>query len=314
MASKGRIMVRATTQYAMLEDSIMRLFDRLARPSRKSVLATFSSVVPLLACACQEQAEDGQQPNSHQQEVVEQVHFLEDPYLEGICEQDILPVQFQTFSSEDFIYDSPIPVRVSGEYYEFIDTSYSSPSTVYEEISATIFRNLKIEVLEEEYSPQFSTNLWMAKYSISDFPFLEHRQLRYRRAMGASFPFDVLSVERRGAERDGFFSENFISIVNIVDRHFLERTRELGGTSDQGAVRSYFFEATGMSYVRDQQNIREIEEKLQLVQLSSRDIIFSARGEFLIMKLSSEPLAIIVVSSVEDVAELVICGEAQGGA
>jgi hypothetical protein len=152
------------------------------------------------------------------------IDFAADLYLNDVCGGDIGKLPFKRFESYDFIYESPLPAKVSGEYYEVRGKNAGAAATIYDEIKATIFRNVKIVVEAKQVAPHFSFHEWHMPFAVSAHPFEASRQLKHQRAMGAWFPFlDLANIPFRDPAKTGSpttdrsnFSHRFISVVNFL--------------------------------------------------------------------------------------------------
>jgi hypothetical protein len=107
-------------------------------------------------------------------------------------------------------------VSVSGAYYEVRGKDAADAHTIYQEMVATIFRDVEIVVEAEQASPQFSFERWNVPFAVSDHPFSGSRVLQHQRAMGATFPFlDLVDLERSDSAGPNF-SRNFLSAMNFL--------------------------------------------------------------------------------------------------
>jgi hypothetical protein len=164
------------------------------------------------------------QPSQPQRHAPEAIDLAADPYLKDVCRGALTELPFKRFTSYDFIYGSPVPVRVSGAYYEVRGKDAADAATVHDEIEATIFRDVEMVVEAHQTAPQFSFDRWAVAFAVSDHPFSAHRQLQHHRAMGATFPLlDLANLPlpdpANGGRPDAGgprFSGNFISALNLL--------------------------------------------------------------------------------------------------
>lgn len=206
---------------------------------RQSLLILPSAnVVAIILCGCraeppekiQERAVQSAQSNRAERPAPPQpalpksIDFAADLYLNDVCGGDTGELPFKRFESRDFIYDSPLPAKVSGEYYEVRGKNAGAAATIYDEIKATIFRDVKIVVEAKQVAPHFSFHEWHMPFAVSDHPFGASRQLKHQRAMGAWFPFlDLANIPFRDSAETGppnigrsNFSHRFISAMNFL--------------------------------------------------------------------------------------------------
>lgn len=191
-----------------------------------------------------------------------EVGFPEGPYFEGICDRGVPAAPFMSFAGTSFMYGTPVPVRVAGEYLEVVAPDGAAASTRFEETKATIFRNLSIEVVGQSQPGQFSFESWTAEYGISDFPFFPENQLKYQRAIGAEFPMLPLSsleVSRNPAEN---FDLNFVSVMNVLRSGSAEPDLPNARIPTSEQISDLRMRATGVSFVRDASVFNTIESTL----------------------------------------------------
>lgn len=154
----------------------------------------------------------------------EAIDFAADVYLEDVCRGKLEGLPFKQFKSKDFIYDSPLPVRVSGAYYEVRGRQAADANTIYQEFKGTIFRDVEMVVEADLTAPHFSFDRWQVPFAVSDHPFSATRQLKHQRAMGTTFPFlDLAKIPfldsadtERADSGTSHFSRNFVSALNFV--------------------------------------------------------------------------------------------------
>jgi hypothetical protein len=184
------------------------------------------------------------------------IDFASDSYLEHVCRDELEELPFQRFKSYDFVYESPLPVRVSGAYYEVRGRGAADAHTIYQEVVATIFRDVEMVVEADQTAPHFSFDRWAVPFAVSDHPFLASRQLKHQRAMGSTFPFLDLAeiafldpVEARRRDTSGsYFSRNFISALNFLATRGENMWGRNNSFEDRGKASKLRLSTTGTHY------------------------------------------------------------------
>ena len=203
------------------------------------------------------QPQPAARPASPERAAPEPIDFAADLYLKDAC-RGLVELPFKRFVSYDFVYRSPFPVKVSGAYYEVRGRDSADAATVYDEIKATIFRDVEMVVEAEQTAPHFSFDRWFTPFAVSDHPFSASRQLQHQRAMGATFPFldlagipmlDPEETERPDPGRSKF-SHRFISVLNFLATRGENEWGRTNGFEEREKARDLRLVTTGTEYER----------------------------------------------------------------
>jgi hypothetical protein len=241
-----------------------------------------------------------------QREVAKTIDFAADFQLKDVCRGQLQELRFKKFESYDFIYDSGLPVKVSGSYAEVLAKGAGSAATVYDEIEATIFRDIEIEVEAEQPLPHFSFDKWEKPFAVSDHPFSAHRQLKHHRAMGATFPFlDLANIPFHDAADieqpfpDGVdFSRNFISVLNFLASRGENIWGRGNGFDEREKARELRLATTGTKYERAQAISNVALDVLKNIPAGEKLSIASLGGHILVYL--GKPAKIVAAISADD--------------
>ncbi|WP_342250905.1 hypothetical protein [Sphingomonas sp. OTU376] len=258
--------------------------------------------------------EKATQPTKPGPDVAKPIDFASDLYLDNVCEAELQEMRFKKFQSYDFIYESPLPVRVSGSYAEVRAREAGSAATVYDEIEATIFRDVEIEVEAKQVAPDYSFHRWGMPFAVSDHPFSAHRQLKHQRAMGATFPFlDLARIPFRDADdvdqpfpKGNNFSRNFISVLNFL----ASRGESVWGRGDgfdaRQKARELRLGTTGTEYERAQAINGDALAALRRISPAEKFSI-SIRGSYILISLGRPALFVAAIDTGKDAVGLRAC-------
>jgi hypothetical protein len=271
------------------------------------LLLAAAAVMGLVGCGA-EPPEPGSRDTAAPvpRDVAKTIDFDSDFYLNDVCQSELVDLPFKRFASYDFIYDSGLPVRVSGSYYEVRGKNAAEAPTIYDEIEATIFRDVEIEVEAEQTAPHFSFDRWDMPFAVSDHPFSEHRQLRHQRAVGATFPFlDLAQFERPDPDRANF-SRNFISVLNFLASRGENVWGSGKGFDEREKARELRRATTGTDYERAQVTSGAALDVLKNVPASER-LSMAARGNYILVYLGKPAEIIAAVDADDDAVGFIAC-------
>ncbi|MBB4837513.1 hypothetical protein HNP52_000564 [Sphingomonas kyeonggiensis] len=258
--------------------------------------------------------EKATQPAKPGPDVAEPIDFASDFHLSDLCKAELQEMRFKKFQSYDFIYDSGLPVRVSGSYAEVLAKGAGSAATIYDEVEATIFRDIEIEVEAKQAAPHFSFDTWAMPFAVSDHPFSAHRQLRHQRAMGATFPFlDLARIPFHDADdvdqpfpKGNNFSRNFISVLNFL----ATRGENIWGRGDgfdaRQKARELRLGTTGTKYERAQVISSKFLDVLRNVPPKEK-IAIAYVGDDIVAHLGKPIIIAAAISTIDDAVGFTEC-------
>lgn len=258
--------------------------------------------------------EQAAQSAGPQQEVARAIDFASDLYLEPVCRDDLGELPFKRFTSYDFVYGSPLPVRVSGTYYEVRTRGAADANTIYQEMVATIFRDVEMVVEAEQTAPHFSFDRWAVPFAVSDHPFSPSRQLQHQRAMGATFPFLDLAeipfldpVEAGRPDTGGsHFSRNFISALNFLATRGENLWGRDSSSEDREKATRLRLSTTGTHYERPLPISDDDLAALRRIPLSEK-IRLHARGDYVLISLKKPARFVAAIRTTENAVGLRAC-------
>jgi hypothetical protein len=275
-----------------------------AEPSGKPVTETELLAQPPLA------------PQSEQpkQKVVKSIDFASDLYLKDVCGDSLSDLPFKRFKSYDFVYDNPFPVRVSGAYYEVRGKDAASADTVYDEIEATIFRDVEMVVEADQTAPHFSFDRWAVPFAVSDHPFSASRQLKHRRAMGATFPFldlaeiSFLDPADTGRPDSGGsnFSRNFISTLNFLATRGEDIWGKANSFEEREKARELRLATTATHYERPL-SIRDDDLAALKAIPPGEKLSLHGRGHYILVTLEKPARFVAAIDTGTDAVGLLAC-------
>jgi hypothetical protein len=260
----------------------------------------------------------GPQPQSSRakRDVAKTIDFAADFVLKDVCGGTLQEARFKKFESYDFIYDSGLPVRVSGSYLEVLAKGAGSASTIYDEVEATIFRDIEIEVEAEadDIMPHFSFSRKEKPFAVSDHPFSAHRQLRHQRAMGSPFPFldlakipfheaDEVDLSHRGGPN---FSRNFISVLNFLASRGENSWGISNSFDEREKARQLRIATTGTKYERPQSISGAALGVLRNIPASEKLSVDYA-GDYIVVYLGKPAKVVAAIGTEEDVVGFTAC-------
>jgi hypothetical protein len=246
-------------------------------------------------------------PVSGVQSGVGAIDFKNEIYLAEICSQDLQPYPFRAFSSSEYIYDAPKTVVVNGNFAEMRSADAASAATIYDEVSFTLFQNIKIEVLSEAFMPDFAFDKVKVEFAVSEHPFFSNRQIKYQRAMGADFPLLPLSSLEESSDPSQNFDANFISVINVIRSGSASADVTSSHVANSEQIRQDRHVATGTNFVRSDKRFLEIHDLVGAKYKSSK-LILSRRGDFLVIQVQDAPKIVIALSISSDRVGILRCG------
>ena len=252
------------------------------------------------------------EPNK--QAAAEEIEIASDFYLKDVCSDEFPELSFKQFTSYDFVYDSPFPVRVSGAYYEVRGRDSNEATTIYDDIEATIYRDVKMVVEAKQSAPQFSFDRWQMPFAVSDHPFTASRQLKHQRAMGSTFPFLELAeipyletniVGRRAASGSSL-SRNFVSTLNFLTTRGENVWGRDNSHEERQKARELRLSTTGTEYERPQPIGDDELTALRRIPMGEK-LSLSTLDGYLLISLGKPARFIAVIDINKDAVGLCAC-------
>jgi hypothetical protein len=250
---------------------------------------------------------------------VKSIDFDGDLYLKDVCRDTLSELPFKRFESSDFIYDSPLPAQVSGAYYEVRAWDVPGAETVYEEIQATIFRDVKIVFGSSKAAPNFSLPNWDKAFAVSNYPFSETRELRYTDFFDvgifpflplAGIPYHETSESELPDTGGSNFSLNFISVLNfLASRGVSELGRDIK-QEERDEARNIRLATTGSRFERWHTISKADLMALRRIPLDERPSISSA-GSYILISLGKPTQFIAAIDVKNDAVGLRACNSGQ---
>lgn len=250
-----------------------------------------------------------------QRDVAEAIDFATDLYLKDVCQNDLGELPFKRFKSYDFVYGSPLPVTVSGTYYEVRGKDAADADTIYQEIEATIFRDVEMVVEADQTAPHFSFDRWAVPFAVSDHPFSATRQLQHQRAMGATFPFLDLAeipfldpVEAGRPDTSGsYFSRNFISALNFLATRGENMWGRNNSFEDRDKASKLRLSTTGTHYERPLPISDSDLAALKRIPPGEK-LLVSSLGHYILILLGKPARFVTAIDKTKDAIGLRACG------
>lgn len=254
------------------------------------------------------------QPAKPAREVAETIDFATDVYLDDVCRDDLGELPFKRFTSYDFVYNSPLPVRVSGAYHEVRGKDAADANTIYQEIEATIFRDVEMVVEADQTAPHFSFDRWAVPFAVSDHPFSASRQLQHRRAMGSTFPFldlaevSFLDPADSGRRRSGGsnFSRNFISALNFLASRGENQWGRNDSFDEREKARQIRRAITATEYERPLTIEADDLAALRAIP-PGEELSFHGRGNYILISLGKPARFVAAIDATKDAVGLRAC-------
>jgi hypothetical protein len=253
------------------------------------------------------------QPAQPEPAAPEALDFAADVYLEHVCRDELGELPFKRFQSYDFVYGSPLPVRVSGAYYEVRGKDAADANTIYQEVVATIFRDVEMVVEAEQTAPHFSFDRWDVPFAVSDHPFSPSRQLQHQRAMGATFPFLDLADFERPDSGGPDFSRSFISALNFL----ATRGENVWGAANSFEEREKARQIrTAMTATDYEQSLPVEAEDLAALRAipASEDVSVSRSGYYILISLGKPARFVAAIDTSKDSVGFRACTGERNGA
>ena len=254
------------------------------------------------------------EPARPRQKPAKAIDFASDPYLKDVCREDLPELRFKRFESYDFVYGSPLPVKVSGAYFEVRGKGAADANTIYQEVEATIFRDVEMVVEAEQTAPHFSFDRWDVPFAVSDHPFSPSRQLQHHRAMGATFPFLDLAeisfldpVEAGRPDTGGsHFSRNFVSALNFLATRGENLWGRASSFEDREKASKLRLYTTGTHYERALP-ISD-DDLAALKQIASGEKLpLHGRGNYILISLGQPARFVAAIDASKDAVGLLAC-------